>query len=100
VTGFRVDLAELASCDAQLGAGLSVARSGLAELRARGDQLLAGGWRGPAALAFAAGWAEWLDGVALLLAALERLAAELGHASLAYAGTDDSVRVSLVRAAT
>ncbi|MBB6627141.1 WXG100 family type VII secretion target [Nocardioides sp. KIGAM211] len=63
---FRAALADLARATERLDR--SRTRAG-AEVRG----LLDGGWVGPAADAFAAGWAEWSDGAAAVSAGLAAL---------------------------
>ena len=48
------------------------------------DDLLDGGWSGPAATAYAEGWADWKDGAARVLAGLDAMGRllEAAHADL------------------
>jgi WXG100 family type VII secretion target len=100
VGGYRVDTAALARADALLGETVATARSALNDMRAEAAALFGARWDGPAARAFHAGWAEWLDGMHALLDALEATARALGRSGAGYAGTHATVRTTLVRAAS
>jgi WXG100 family type VII secretion target len=97
VSGYAVDPAQLLQGDTHLAAGAEAARGALAQLRAAAADVFAG-WHGAAAAAFRLGWEQWLDGVLLMLDALDAMATALGTAGLGYSATDDAVRTRVAAA--
>lgn len=97
---YRVDPGALTQADALLGETTAAARAALDGVRATADALLGDRWDGPAALAFRAGWVEWLAGMTRLLDGLDAMADALGRSGASYADTDAAVRTTVVRAAT
>jgi WXG100 family type VII secretion target len=97
VDGYRVDPDGLVGTDRALAAVGAGARAEFEAVRAEAARLLGSGWRGPAASAFALGWAQWSDGAAAMLAALDELAALVGSAGAGYGATDDAVRAAIAR---
>ncbi len=97
--GYAVDPAELAHCDASMGAAAGHSRAALAGLAECAADVLGHGWQGCAASAFRLGWEQWLDGVRSMLDALDELSGALGSSGVGYAATDDAVRVELAGAA-
>lgn len=93
--GYGVDAAQLQHVDAVLRAGEAQAGAALAALTSTAEALLDGRWAGPAAAAFRLGWVEWLDAAHAAVTGLAELDRAVGLAGLAYAGTDDEVRVAV-----
>ena len=93
---FSVDPAELGRGDALLAEASAHSRAALAQLAAEADELL-GSWRGSAGVAFRLAWEQWLDGATGMLDALDAMVTALGAAATGYAGTEDAVRIGLVR---
>jgi WXG100 family type VII secretion target len=99
MSGFAVTLssvrqaaAETASVGDELGAEL-------ARLRREADDVLAGSWRGAAAVAFDRAWGSWDVGAREVVAALERLTDLLVASSREYSLGDATSSDELKRAA-
>lgn len=97
--GYAVEPAQLQQLDAVLTRGADAAREAVARVSGEATGLFATGWQGPAASAFRLAWEEWLEGVTTMLEVLDELAGLLGASAAAYSGTDDAVRVSLLKEA-
>src|SRR4051794_41149390 len=61
--------------------------------------LLDGGWRGPAAVAYASGWAQWLRGADRVLDALAWMGRTLQSADAELLDTDHGCGAGLARIA-
>jgi WXG100 family type VII secretion target len=95
MAGFQVDPDELGRGDAAVAARCAQARAAVGRIRTGADALFGGGWHGPAAAAFRAGWDHWLAGTGEMLDALDGLAALLGAAGTGYAEAEAGVRAAV-----
>lgn len=93
-----VDPAELQRTDVLVGQAAAQARAALTQVGAVADDLLDGGWHGPAAAAFRLAWFDWLAGAQAMVAALDAMADVLGDGASGYLAHEDAVRASIVRA--
>jgi WXG100 family type VII secretion target len=91
VGGYAVDPAQLRGADTQLAAVAVDARTALAQLQAAAAEAL-NAWHGSAGSAFRSAWEQWLDGVRVLLDAVDEMAALVGDAGEGYAATEEAVR--------
>jgi WXG100 family type VII secretion target len=96
VGGYAVDPAALQQTDTAGAAAVFEARQALHRLEAQVRSLL---WQGAAGSAFRLAWEQWLEGAQTVLLALDELAELLGRSATGYATTDETVRVSVTRAA-
>jgi WXG100 family type VII secretion target len=94
MSGYTVSFADVRSAAATMTAAGHSLREELGALSARVEQLLAGGWRGAAATAFAREWEAWRTGAGGVIGALTALAHTLNGGGTAYAETDAEVRAA------
>lgn len=94
--GYAVDPAELRAGDRQVAAVADDARTALAQLQSAAAEAL-DAWHGSAASAFRSAWEQWLDGVRVLLDAVDEMAALVGAAGEGYAATEEAVRTAVSR---
>ncbi len=100
MSGYEVDPSELFAARGRVIEAADEGRAELARLEGQAADVFAAGWRGGAATAFQAGFAEWHDGVSSMLAALDTLAQALGDAGLGYERAEGANAAGLRRMAS
>lgn len=100
MSGFDVQSGELFAARTMVAEAAADGRAELGRLRAAAQDLLGHGWRGQAAAAFGEGWAEWSEGAALVLGALDEMARALGVTAAGYEQDEQSTVSSLQRIAS
>ncbi|WP_375484490.1 WXG100 family type VII secretion target [uncultured Jatrophihabitans sp.] len=98
--GYDVDPSELFAAEGQVHQAAGEGRDELARLETLANDLFAAGWRGGAASAFHAGYAEWHAGAVSMLAALDTLAGALGDAGVDYERAETANATDLNRMAS
>jgi WXG100 family type VII secretion target len=83
----RVDVDQAYNTSRAVGNDAQELRDELVGLKRDWDNL-SGGWSGVAASAYAAIWAEWLEGAATLVDALAESSRNLGLAAVLYSDQD------------
>ncbi len=99
MSGYDVDPVELFAARGRVSEAADEGRGELARLDSEVTDVLAAGWRGGAASAFAAGYREWHRGATAMLDALDTLARALGEAGCDYERAEGANTTGLHRLA-